>query len=187
MQPNQVAWNNMRLVCGAVTISALSLPHLYFMYIQIEGICIIWEPERRSRHHFIALKACSLSGPHVTSSVFSLLVASVRGLVNSLTQETTADEIPRFWKNPQICFSVTRHGNWIMASICPGSIIHYPFLKINPKHFNFDTAEVWPELHCDPILCQSDTQMYRIYFTSIFICCHVHIIQEPVHSIFAGQ
>lgn len=95
MQLNQAEWSNMQLVCGTVTISVLSLH--YVLHVQIEGICIIWEPESRSKHHFIALKACSLSGPHVTSSVFSLLVVSVRGLVNSpITQETTADEIPQF-------------------------------------------------------------------------------------------
>lgn len=61
-----------------------------------------------------------------------------------------------------------------MASILPGSIIHYPFLKINPKHFNFDIAEAWPELHRVPVFCQSDTWMYRIYLTSILInICYI--------------
>lgn len=56
-----------------------------------------------------------------------------------------------------------------MVSILPEYITHYPFHKINPKHFNFDTAEVWPKLHCVPIFCQSNIQMYRVYFTSILI------------------
>lgn len=126
------------------------------MYTRNEEVCIIWEPKRRSRHHFIALKACSLSGPHATSAIFSL-VASVRGLVNSPNPGNHSQWNPAILKNPHICFFVTRHGSLITASILPGSIIHYPFLKINPKHFNFDAAEVWPELHCVPIFCQNNT------------------------------
>lgn len=34
------------------------------------------------------------------------------------------------------------------------STTHYPFPKINPKHFNFDIAEVWPEMHCVLIFSQ---------------------------------
>lgn len=71
-----------------------------------------------------------------------------------------------------------------MVSILPGSIAHHPFHKINPKHFNFDTAEVWPELHRVPIFWQSNTQMYRVYFTSILIPNHVHIIQEQFTQYF---
>lgn len=189
MQLNQAEWNNMPLVCGTVTISALSLHCVLHVGTDWRDLYNLGAREKEQTPFYCFKSLFPLWAPCDKFSVF--IIGSLCRRLSQFPHNpgNHSPWNPTSLKNPQICFLVTRHGSLIMASILPGSIIHYPFLKINPKHFNFDTAAVWPELHCVPIfLSEWYTDVQDLFYKhSHLLSCTYYPRTNSLHFILLLQ